>query len=226
MDEFRQLSIWNTVVSSWSFEGDRPLLSAGLLFSYQSYQTYDGSLIGTLLCGCLLADPTSLSIKTKKMKKIMRSKWSLIRPNCVRKHFWSDPSAIEEVMIRPNCGQSRLWSDMSALEEVMIRPKCARSRLWSDPSALESAYDQTFQNKSTSDKTISRPSSRQTVVRSNFPPDPVISVWEHTGVRSTGSDHKPIWVWTSTWVFGSQTPRQVLKVVSASGKTNLCILTE
>ena len=40
----------------------------------------------------------------------------------------------------------------------------------------------------------------QTVVRSNFRPDPVILVWEHTGVRSIGSDHKAIWVCTSTWV--------------------------
>ena len=35
----------------------------------------------------------------------------------------------------------------------------------------------------------------QTIVRSNFFPDPVISVREHTGVRSTGSDHSLIWVW-------------------------------
>ena len=44
------------------------------------------------------------------------------------------------------------------------------------------------------------PDHDQTVVRSNFRKDPVISVWEHTGVRSTGSDQKSIWVWTSTWV--------------------------
>ena len=40
----------------------------------------------------------------------------------------------------------------------------------------------------------------QTLLRSNFRPDPVILAWEHTGVRSTGSDHKKIGVWTSTWV--------------------------
>ena len=117
----------------------------------------------------------------------MRSKWSLIRPNCVRKHFWSDPSALEEVIIRPNCGRSRHWSDKSVLEEVMIRPKRARIRLrsdFSDQIDLRSDHLQTIV---------------QTVVRSNFLPDPVISVGEHRGVGSTGSNHKPIWVWTSTW---------------------------
>ena len=99
-------------------------------FSHQSYRTYDGSLIRTLLCGCLLAEPTSLS--KKKLTKIMRSKWFLIRPDCVQKLLWSDPSALEEVKIRPKCGRSRFWSDKSALEEVMIRPNCARIRLWSD----------------------------------------------------------------------------------------------
>ena len=39
----------------------------------------------------------------------------------------------------------------------------------------------------------------QTIVRSNRFPDPVFSVWEHRGVRSTGSDHSSIWVWTKTW---------------------------
>ena len=94
------------------------------------------------------------------MKIIKRSKWSLIRPNCVRKFYWLDPSASEEVMIRPNCARIRLWSDRCALKEVMIRPNCARVRLWSDPSGLEIAYFQTFQTKLTSDQTISRPWSR------------------------------------------------------------------
>ena len=80
-------------------------------------------------------------------------------------------------------------------------------------------YDQTFQTELTSDQTEPRPWSRlyelwsdrpdrtdfgsdrnqtmvQTIVRSNRFPDPVISVCEHTGVRSTGSDHSSIWVWT------------------------------
>ena len=39
----------------------------------------------------------------------------------------------------------------------------------------------------------------QTIVRSNRFPDPVISVWEHRGVRSIGSDLSSIWVWTKTW---------------------------
>ena len=41
-------------------------------------------------------------------------------------------------------------------------------------------------------------------MHSNFGPDPVISVWEHTGVRATGPDHKRIWVWTSSWAVLNQ----------------------
>ena len=40
----------------------------------------------------------------------------------------------------------------------------------------------------------------QTIVRSSRFPDPVISVLEHRGVRSIGSDHSSIWVWTKTRV--------------------------
>ena len=79
-------------------------------------------------------------------KKIRRLKWSLIRPNCVRKHFWSDPTVLEPFMIRLNCARMRFWSDPIALELFMIRPKCARR-----------GYGQTFQTKMTSDQTISRP---------------------------------------------------------------------
>ena len=77
----------------------------------------------------------------------MRSKWSLIRPNCVWRHLWSDPIAL------------KVASDQTKVRSnpPMIRPNCARNCLWSDPSALESAYDQTFQTKMTSDQTISRP---------------------------------------------------------------------
>ena len=87
----------------------------------------------------------------------------------------------------------------------------------------EMTSDQTLQTKMSSDQTEPRPWSRlkrlwsdrpdridlwsdrnqtmvQTIVRSNCFPDPVISVWEgNTGVRSIGSDHSSIWVWTKTW---------------------------
>ena len=70
----------------------------------------------------------------------------------------------------------------------LIRPKCAWIRLWSDLSdQIDFCSDHL--------RTIV-----QTVVRSNFRPDPATSVCEHTGVRSVGSDHKPIWFWTSTWI--------------------------
>ena len=131
-----------------SSKRDRPQLSAGLFFSDQSYRTLEKSLIRKLLFGCLLAEPTSFSKKNKKkMKKIMRSKWSLIRPNCVWRHLCSDPIALEVAS-----DQTKVRSN-----PPIIRPNCARNCLWSDPSAFESAYDQTFQTKTTSDQTISRP---------------------------------------------------------------------
>ena len=131
--------------------------------------------------------------------------------------FWWD--AFKEVIIRLKCAQVRLWSDSTAFDVVMvrlscvkfvlirttyaqrgydqtqlcsklppIRPKCARISVWSDFSDQFDLWSDHLQ-------TIV-----QTVVRSNFRPDLVFLVWEHMGVRSTGSDHKPIWVWTSTWV--------------------------
>ena len=81
------------------------------------------------------------------MKKIVHSKWSLIRPNCIWRHLWSDPIPLEVAS-----DQTKVRSN-----PPMIRPNCARNCLWSDPSALEIAYDQTFQTKMTSDQTISRP---------------------------------------------------------------------
>ena len=126
----------------------------------------------------------------------LRSKTFLIRPNCARTVYDQTQLRSNALLIRPNCARTlydqiqlrsnSLWSDPSALEEVMIRlsrPKWPLIR----PS----------------------PDHDQTVVRSKFGKDPVISVWEHTGVRSTGSDQKSIWVWTSTWAIslGADTER-------------------
>ena len=173
MDELRQLSIRNVVVCSWpKFLLNETGLSYLLdsFFSDQSYRILDESLIRKLLFGCLLAEPTSFSTKkTKKLKQIMRSKWSLIRPNCVWRHLWSDPIALEVAS-----DQTKVSSNPPMIRP--FRPKWPLIR----PS----------------------PDHDQFVVRSNFRKDPVISVWEHTGVRSTGSDQKSIWVWTSTWVIG------------------------
>ena len=79
----------------------------------------------------------------------------------------------------------------------MIRLKCARIRLWSDFSYQIDFWPEQFQTMV------------QTVVRSNFRPDSVISVWDPTGVRSVGLDHKAFWVCTSTCVviFMSQTEK-------------------
>ena len=117
MDEFRQLSIRNIVVSSRSkfpLKGNRPLLSAGLLFSDRSYRIHMS--LWSNRCFILASWQSQHLSVNKKYEKISRSKLSLIRPNCVQKHFWSDPNALEEVMIRPNCTRSRLWSDPIALE--------------------------------------------------------------------------------------------------------------
>ena len=72
-----------------SSEGDWPLISAGLL-----------SLIRDI-----------------GLKKLRRSKWSLIRPNCVRKHFWSDP-----ICARTIYDQTQVHSN-----GLPIRPNCART---------------------------------------------------------------------------------------------------
>ena len=120
------------------------------------------------------------------MKKVRHLKWSLIRPNCVKKQFWSDPIALDSFKIRFKCARMRFWSDPIALEPFMIRLKCARIRLWSDFSDHIDPWSDQLQTMV------------QIVVRSNFHPDTVILVREHTGVRSTGSDHKPIWGCTPT----------------------------
>ena len=101
------------------------------------------------------------------MKKIRRLKWSLIRPNCVRMRFWSDPIALELFMIRLKCARTLYDQTQVRSNALLIRPNCARTlydqtqvrsnSLWSDSSALEYVYDQTFQTKMTSDQTISRP---------------------------------------------------------------------
>ena len=110
---------------------------------------------------------------------------------------WSDPIAFEPFIISLTFARMRLRSDPIALELFMIRLKCARIRLWSDFSYQIDFWPEQFQTMV------------QTVVRSNFRPDSVISVWDPTGVRSVGLDHKAFWVCTSTCVviFMSQTEK-------------------
>ena len=149
----------------------------------------------------------------------LRSKSPLIRHNCARSRLWSDQLRSKSPLIRPNCARSRLWSDPSAVEvasdqtqvrskRFMIRPNCARIRLWLDPIALEVGSDQTQVRSNPPMIRLFRPKwplirpspdHDQTVVRSIFWKKLVILVWERTGVHSTGSDQKSIWVWTSTW---------------------------
>ena len=143
-----------------SSRGDRPLPSAGLLFSDQSYRNYDGSLIRTLLCGCLLAGPTSLSYKNKKIEKNnalemvpdqtqLRSNTFLIRPKCARRGYDQTQLRSKSPLIRQKCARRGYDQNQLLSRSALIGHKCA-----------ESAYDQTFQTKSTYDQTISRTSSR------------------------------------------------------------------
>ena len=141
---------------------------------------------------CFLA--ASCQSQHLSVKKKTKKKWK----KCARNGPWSDPIAFEDIY-----DQIQLRS-----KSPLIRQKCARSRLWSDPIALEIGSDQTQVRSNPPMIRLFRPKwplirpspdHDQTVVRSNFRKDPVFSVWEHTGVRSTGSDQKSIWVWTSTW---------------------------
>ena len=144
----------------------------------------------------LWSDPIALDVASDQTK--VRSK-----------RLWSDPIALEVASDQTKVHSKRLWSDPIALEVAsdhrqkcprrgydqtqlrskspLIRPKCARIRLSSDFSDQNDLWSDHLQTMV------------QAVVRSNFRKDPVISVWEHTIVRSTGSDHNSIWVWTSTW---------------------------
>ena len=121
-------------------EGYRPLLSAGLLFSDQRYRTYDRSLIRTLLCDCLLEEPTSLSIqKTKKMKNNalemvpdqtqLRSKTFLIRPKCTRRGYDQTQLRSKSPLIRQNCARRGYDQTQLRSKSALIRPKCAPIRL-------------------------------------------------------------------------------------------------
>ena len=91
-------------------------------------------------------------------------------------------------LIRPKCAWRGYDQTQLRSKLLLIRPKCARLRLWSDFSDQIGLWSDHLQTMV------------QTVERSNLIPEPVILVWERTGVRSTESDYKLIWVWTSTLV--------------------------
>ena len=116
----------------------------------------------------------------------LRSKVFLIRPKCARRGYYQTQLRSKVPLIRPKSARRGYDQTQLRSKSPLIRPKCARIHLWSDFSDQNDLWSDHLQ-------TIV-----QTVVRSNFLPDPVISLWEHTGVRSTVSDHKPIWVRTST----------------------------
>ena len=109
-----------------------------------------------------------------------------------RNDLWSEISRPKSPLIRlsrPRGLLVRPYPDNSPdYSALMIRLKLRLfSRLWlylSEGTDLWSGLNQIMV---------------QTIVRSNRCPDPVISVWEHTGVHSSGSDHSSMWVWTSSW---------------------------
>ena len=121
----------------------------------------------------------------------------------------------------PSIKKTKNWKN-KALKIRPSRPNRPLIRPNPDHGPDYKDFDQTFQTELTSDQTEPRPWPRlkriwwdrpdrtdlwsdrnqtmvQTIVRSNRFPDPVISVWEHRGVRSIGSDHSSIWVWAKTW---------------------------
>ena len=118
----------------------------------------------------------------------LRSKSPLIRQKCARRGYNQTQFCSKSPLIRQKCARRGYDQTQLRSKSPLIRPKCARIRLWSDFSDQNDLWSDHLQTMV------------QTVVRSNFRKDPVISVREHTGVRSTGSDHNSIWVWTSTWV--------------------------
>ena len=119
MDEFRQLSIRNIVVSNLS---KAPLKRTGLCYQLDSFlwsELLDFRWVSDQHAPLLLPfGRGNISQWKEILKKIRRSKLFLIRPSCVRKVFLSDPSVLDELTIRPNCARSCLWSDSSALESA------------------------------------------------------------------------------------------------------------
>ena len=117
----------------------------------------------------------------------LRSKAFLTRPKCARWGYDQTQLRSKSPLIRQKCARRGYDQTQLRSKSPLIRPKCARIRLWSDFSDQNDIWSVHLQTMV------------QTVVRSsNFRKDPVIAVWEHTGVRSTGSDHNSICVWTST----------------------------
>ena len=120
----------------------------------------------------------------------------------------------------------RLWSDLIAPEVASDQTEVRSKRLWSDTNALEITSDQTQVRSNPPIIRLFRPNwplirpppdhgpdlsdqnylwsdHLQTIVQDcsalELPSSRCNFGLEHTGVRSTGSDHKSIWVRTSTW---------------------------
>ena len=129
MDEFRQLSIKNVVIFTLLY-----FLLKGTSICYQLDPSLLNRTMGPFMSlwseRCFMLPLGRVNIShVKKYKNIMRSKWPLIRPTCVRICFWLDPVAFEP-FIRHTCAWSRLWTDSSALKVAcdphQVRP-CAQN---------------------------------------------------------------------------------------------------
>ena len=87
---------------------------------------------------------------SQKHQNALRSKFSLITPNCVRNCFLSDSVAlgklsdqqVSRAALSTILHSNRLWADLVALEPFMIRHKRSRSQFGSDSSALEIAWSE------------------------------------------------------------------------------------
>ena len=102
-------------------------------------------------------------------------------------------------LMRLKCARIRLWSDF-----------LDRSNLWSDfPDRCDLWPD--LQDRINHQSDLNQIMAQTILRSSNHCPDSVILFWEHTGLRSRGSDNSSIWVWTSTWLISKFTKMQVSK---------------
>ena len=171
-DSFPQDTKWSPVDQNFFWRGPASAISWTPVF-WSELSDFRWVSVQNATLWLLLAEPTSLSKKKQK-------KWK--KNNALEMVHDQTQLRSKTFLIRPKCARRGYDQTQLRSKSPLIRRKCARIHLWSDFSDQIDLWSDHLQ-------TIV-----QTVVRSNFLQDPVISVWEYTSVGSTGSDHKPTWV--------------------------------
>ena len=186
---------WSTSQNAYPGRGADPHFCLTKIISYQTFQTEinpDQQTFHTQATSDQTFQTQRVSDQTFQNEGVLIRSSSDHGPDSNSDHC----PDLNQTMIRLKCeafmiARSIIYGQTEARSKpILIRPKCARIRLWPDFSDQIDLWSDHLQ-------TIV-----QTVVRSKFRPDPVILVWEHTGVRSAGSDHEPIWAWTWTCAVG------------------------